>query len=172
MVEINKEILKKFEEAKEKQIEEVYGLIDGKEIMEILHSITSDLYAICDNEKSILEKIGYNVEAEEEKEKIQEELNNIKNIFKGMEDAVKKDITEEILKLEKEISDLKFEYEKSFLEKVIEKTKEYGFNTQFEYIEVGIKYELLPLGKKIQDKQYEKYALECKFAHDIKQLIE
>lgn len=132
MVEINKEVLKKYEKTKEKQIEEVYGLINGKEIMEILHSVTTDLYAICDNEQSVLEKIGYDIEAEEEKEKIQEELNNIKNIFKGMEDVVKKDVVEEILELEKEISDLKFEYEKSFLEKIIEKTKEYGFNVQFE----------------------------------------
>lgn len=172
MVEINKEILKKFEKAKEKQIEEVYGLINGKEIMEILHSITSDLYAICDNEQSILEKIEYNIEAEEEKEKIQEELNNIKNIFKGMEDAIEKDVTEEVIELEKEISDLKFKYEKEFLEKTIEKVKKYGFDVQLEYIEMEVKYELLPLGKEIQDKQHEKYALECKFAHDIKQLIE
>ena len=174
MVEINKEILTKYKETKEEQIDRVYeyNTITGNQIMEILHSIMYDLYAICDDDQDILKKIGYDIKADEEKEKIQEELNNIKNIFKDMENAVKRDITEEVLELEKEISNLEFEYEKTFSEKVMEKGSEYGFDTQFEYMQVAVKYELLPLEKEIRDKKYEKYALECRFAHDIKQLIE
>lgn len=174
MVEINKEILTKYKEIKEEQIDRVYeyNTITGNQIMEILHSIMYDLYAICDDDQDILKKIGYDIEADKEKEKIQEELDNIKNIFKDMENAVKKDVTEEILELEKEISNLKFEYEKNFSEKVIEKGKKYGFDIQFEYMQEMVKYELLPLKEKICNKEYEKYALECKFAQDIKQLIE
>lgn len=56
---INKEILKKYEEAKEKEIDKQYALINGNKILRILRSIMSDLYLICDEDEDILKYIGY-----------------------------------------------------------------------------------------------------------------
>ena len=56
---INKEILKKYEEAKEKEINKQYALISEDKILRILRSIMSDLYLICDEDEDILKYIGY-----------------------------------------------------------------------------------------------------------------
>lgn len=172
-MEINKQILKKYEEAKEKQIDKQYGLISGDKVMRILHSIMSDLYLICDEDEDILKHIGCWEEPEDNGAEIKKELDNIKNIFRDMEDTIKKDVIEEVLELEKELSDLRFEYEEQYLKKCLEKMGKYGVHDIHpDLFKIETEYELLPLKKQIQDKQYKKNALEYKFAQEIKQVIE
>lgn len=112
-------------------------------------------------------------------DEIEKELTNIKNLFQDMENIVKKDITEDILTLEKELLDLQFEYDKAILEKISEleeqAIKDRGgagigdYNPG--YFEIHARMLCLPLLRKIYDKQYEIKTLEHKAIQNIQQTM-
>lgn len=110
---------------------------------------------------------------------IEKELSNIKNIFQDMENIVKKDITKDILTLKKELLDLQFKYQEELIKKTIEHRDNLidlkngiGIIYHPEYFKQNAELDLLPLLRKIYDKQYEIEELEHKFALDIKQAME
>lgn len=112
-------------------------------------------------------------------DEIEKELTNIKNLFQDMENIVKKDITEEILTLEKELLDLQFEYDKAILEKISELEDQALKNNGGAgigdynpgYFEIHARMLCLPLLRKIYDKQYEIKALEHKAIQNIQQTM-
>ena len=130
---------------------------------------------------SLLKEDGTEINSNQtNEEEIKKELDNIKNIFQDMENIVEKDMTKDILSLKKELYDLQFKYQ----EELIEKTFDYrdkalddngGFGITHinpEYFKQNAELELLPLLRKIYDKQYEIEELEYKFASNIKQAME
>lgn len=144
-------------EAKLSLIEELYDLIE------------EDEYDLLEEDEI---EINSNQTNEEE---IKKELDNIKNIFQDMKNIVKKDI----LTLKKELLDLQFEYQEELIKKTIEHRDNLidlkngiGIIYHPEYFKQNAELELLPLLRKIYDKQYEIEELEHKFALDIKQSME
>lgn len=129
------------------------------------------------NEEDLISKSTENPTVKTDE--IEKELTNIKNLFQDMENIVKKDITEEILTLEKELLDLQFEYDKAILEKISEleeqAIKDRGgagigdYNPG--YFEIHARMLCLPLLRKIYDKQYEIKVLEHKAIQNIQQTM-
>ena len=154
-----------FIEGKLALIKELYNLLEEESESEI-----------ANKEKPISEPSKHpTIDGDE----IKKELNNITNLFQDMENIVKKDITEEILTLEKELLDLQFEYDKTILEKISEleeqAIKDRGgagigdYNPG--YFEIHARMLCLPLLRKIYDKQYEIKALEHKAIQNIQQTM-
>lgn len=145
-------------------------------------SLIKELYDLLEeDEYDLLEEDKIEINSNQtNEEEIKKELDNIKNIFQDMENIVKKDMTKDILSLKKELYDLQFKYQ----EELIEKTFDYrdkalddsgGFGITHinpEYFKQNAELELLPLLRKIYDKQYEIEELEYKFASNIKQSME
>lgn len=128
--------------------------------------------------EELLNLLKENPETEKTNE-IEKELTNIKNLSQDMENIVKKDITEDILTLEKELLDLQFEYDKAILEKISELEDQVLKNRGGAgigdynpgYFEIHARMLCLPLLRKIYDKQYEIKALEHKAIQNIQQTM-
>lgn len=132
-------------------------------------SLIEELHSLLEKDET---EINSNQTNEEE---IKKELDNIKNIFQDMKNIVKKDI----LTLKKELLDLQFEYQEELIKKTIEHRDNLidlkngiGIIYHPEYFKQNAELELLPLLRKIYDKQYEIEELEHKFVLDIKQSME